>query len=54
MKRVRNWLMTIMCLSLITAVAFDWTMFCKIAVVVNAVVLLVCIAWDLIKAIKAK
>lgn len=49
MKRVRNWLMTIMCLSLIMAVVFDWTMFCKIEVAVNAVALLVCIAWDLIK-----
>lgn len=49
MKRVRNWLMSLMCVSLVMAVALDWTVFCKIEVAMNAVALLVCIAWDLIK-----
>lgn len=47
MRRVRNWLMILMCISLVIAIAFDWTVICKIEVVTNAMVLLGCIAVEL-------
>ena len=47
MRRIRNWLMFMMCVSLVAAVSFDWNMFCKVEVAVNALALLVCIAVDL-------
>lgn len=49
MRKVRKWLMTIMCLSLIIAITLDWSLFCRIEVIVNAGLLLACIVWDLAK-----
>lgn len=48
MRTVRMWLMYLLCLSLVTATFFDWPVFCKVEVAVNAVALLVCIAVDAI------
>ena len=49
MRRIRNWLMFIMCISLVIAISFDWNIFCKVEVAVNALALLVCIAVDLFR-----
>lgn len=49
MRRLRGWLMILMCVSLVIAISLDWTIFCKVEVAVNALALLVCIAVDLIR-----
>lgn len=49
MKRIRNWLMFMICVSLVVAISFDWNIFCKVEVAVNALVLLACIAVDLFR-----
>lgn len=49
MKKVRNWLMILMCVSLAMAVTFDWTVLCKVEVAVNAIAILTCIVWDIIR-----
>lgn len=49
MKKVRNWLMILMCVSLAMAITFDWALLCKIEVAVNAIALLTCIARDIIR-----
>ena len=49
MRMIRNWLMFMMCISLVIAVSFDWNMFCKVEVAVNALALLACITVDLFR-----
>ena len=47
MRKTRNWLTLMMCVSLVIAVSFDWNIFCKVEVAVNALALLACLAVDL-------
>ena len=47
MRKTRNWLTLMMCVSLVIAVSFDWNIFCKVEVAVNALALLACIAVEL-------
>ncbi len=49
MRRIRNWLVFLMCASLVIAISLDWNVFCKVEVAVNALALLACIAVDLIR-----
>lgn len=48
MKKLRKWLVMLMAVSLVVAIALNWIAFCKVEVIVNSVALLACIAVDVI------
>lgn len=49
MNKLRNWLVGILGVNIVIAIMLEWTMFCKIAVSLNALVLLGCIIKKLLK-----
>lgn len=49
MEKFRHWLMVILALNIIIAVIAEWSLICKIAIMLNALVLLGCIVYDLKK-----
>ena len=49
MNKARNWLAGALGVNLVIAITFEWTVFCKVAVSLNALALLGCIVRDLVR-----